>query len=228
MGPKYTANKETPVSSQSTNEEEEGNKDYATTRAFRSIQDIIERDIHRTFPRHNLFYEEERSIPQTDSNPDGTLDRTNSAASSSSNVTGICDPELAALILNLEVDIRMVTAPSSGNNDTAVGLQQYSIHDRNDHCTIRATTQSGQAALRRVLRAYSYYDPEVGYCQGMNFIAGMFLTLMTEEEAFWLLVCKYFLSSCKHFCYYCCALLFCTFTISSHSYLNCFIRLPPI
>mmetsp|Transcript_3141 Transcript_3141/g.6781 ORF Transcript_3141/g.6781 Transcript_3141/m.6781 type:complete len:723 (+) Transcript_3141:466-2634(+) len=188
MGLKDVANKESAPSSQSTNEEEEENKDYATTRAFRSIQDIIERDIHRTFPRHNLFYEEERSIPQTDNNPDGTLDGTNSAGSSNGYVTGICDPELAALILNLEVDIRMVTTPSSGNNDTAVGLQQYSIHDRNDHCTIRATTQSGQAALRRVLRAYSYYDPEVGYCQGMNFIAGMFLTLMTEEEAFWLLV----------------------------------------
>ena len=46
----------------------------------------------------------------------------------------------------------------------------------------------GQAALRRVLRAYSMYDGEVGYCQGMNFIAAMFLTILTEEEAFWLLV----------------------------------------
>jgi hypothetical protein len=50
--------------------------------------------------------------------------------------------------------------------------------------------QGGQAALRRVLRAYSLYDREVGYCQGMNFIAGMFLTFVSEEEAFWLLVGK--------------------------------------
>lgn len=48
--------------------------------------------------------------------------------------------------------------------------------------------QGGQASLRRILRAYSIYDPEVGYCQGMNFIAGMFITYMTEEEAFWTLV----------------------------------------
>ena len=35
-------------------------EDFATTRNFRSIQDTIERDIHRTYPRHNLFYEEDR------------------------------------------------------------------------------------------------------------------------------------------------------------------------
>ncbi|KAL3799554.1 hypothetical protein HJC23_008681 [Cyclotella cryptica] len=46
----------------------------------------------------------------------------------------------------------------------------------------------GQAALRRILRAYSVYDRQVGYCQGMNFIAAMFLTFLSEEEAFWLLV----------------------------------------
>jgi len=160
---------------------------YATTRDFRSIQDIIERDIHRTYPRHNLFYEEERPIDpiEADLENGGSNDKSSSPVSSPT--SGICDPELAALILNLEMDLRIATALSSDNN-VAVGLQQYSIQDRNDNCTIIATTQSGQAALRRVLRAYSYHDPEVGYCQGMNFIAGMFLTLMTEEEAFWLLV----------------------------------------
>lgn len=48
--------------------------------------------------------------------------------------------------------------------------------------------EGGQAKLRRVLRAYGTYDPEVGYCQGMNFIAAMFITFVSEEEAFWLLV----------------------------------------
>lgn len=46
----------------------------------------------------------------------------------------------------------------------------------------------GQDSLRRILRAYSMYDTDVGYCQGMNFIAAMFLTFLSEEEAFWLLV----------------------------------------
>mmetsp|Transcript_3828 Transcript_3828/g.5651 ORF Transcript_3828/g.5651 Transcript_3828/m.5651 type:complete len:881 (+) Transcript_3828:231-2873(+) len=50
------------------------------------------------------------------------------------------------------------------------------------------TATGGQASLRRVLRAYSIYDRDVGYCQGMNFIAAMFITFMGEEEAFWMLV----------------------------------------
>lgn len=51
------------------------------------------------------------------------------------------------------------------------------------HCAGR-----GQDCLRRVLRAYSLYDEEVGYCQGMGFIVAMFLTYVGEEEAFWMLV----------------------------------------
>ena len=52
----------------------------------------------------------------------------------------------------------------------------------------QAVTPDGLLSLRRVLYAYSLYDNEVGYCQGMNFIAAMFLTFLSEEEAFWLLV----------------------------------------
>ncbi len=173
----------------------EDEENYATTREFRSIQDIIERDIHRTYPRHNLFYEEERPsdpvVEKVESDQDSGSGSDRPSTPINSPTSGIGDPEIAALILNLEMDLRIATALSTDKN-AAVGLQQYSIHDGNGNCTIQATTQSGQAALRRVLRAYSYYDREVGYCQGMNFIAGMFLTLMTEEEAFWQLVCKYF------------------------------------
>jgi hypothetical protein len=56
----------------------------------------------------------------------------------------------------------------------------------------------GKQALRRILRSYSLYDKEVGYCQGMNFVAGMLLTFMSEEEAFWLLVGKSFRSASLH------------------------------
>lgn len=76
------------------------------------------------------------------------------------------------------------------------------------------TTPDGVVSLRNVLYAYSIYDNEVAYCQGMNFIgeayliglghmhfyipsdpvptflvvAAMFLTQFSEEESFWLLV----------------------------------------
>src|SRR5690606_1501384 len=45
----------------------------------------------------------------------------------------------------------------------------------------------GLAPLKRVLVAYSWYNTSVGYCQGMNFVAALFLLLMDEESAFWLL-----------------------------------------
>ncbi|KAK3838322.1 MAG: rab-GTPase-TBC domain-containing protein [Linnemannia elongata] len=46
----------------------------------------------------------------------------------------------------------------------------------------------GQEALFNVAKAYSLYDPEVGYCQGISFIVGPLLLNMPEEEAFCMLV----------------------------------------
>jgi hypothetical protein len=41
-----------------------------------------------------------------------------------------------------------------------------------------------QKSLRKVLRWYAAVDPEVGYCQGMGFLAGLFLLYMDELSAF--------------------------------------------
>ncbi|KAM6937943.1 carabin [Xenentodon cancila] len=45
----------------------------------------------------------------------------------------------------------------------------------------------GQAKLFRVLIAYAKYNPEVGYSQGMSYIAAVLLMHLGEEEAFWAL-----------------------------------------
>lgn len=43
-------------------------------------------------------------------------------------------------------------------------------------------------SLRRVLHAFSVYSPQIGYCQSLNFIAGLLLLFVdTEEQCFWLL-----------------------------------------
>lgn len=47
---------------------------------------------------------------------------------------------------------------------------------------------SGQESLYKVSKAYSVYDQEVGYCQGLSFIAATLLLHMPEEEAFSVLV----------------------------------------
>ena len=42
--------------------------------------------------------------------------------------------------------------------------------------------------MRRVLLAYAKRNPEVGYCQGMNFVAASILLFIeAEDDAFWLL-----------------------------------------
>ncbi|CAG5084114.1 Oidioi.mRNA.OKI2018_I69.PAR.g10551.t1.cds [Oikopleura dioica] len=44
--------------------------------------------------------------------------------------------------------------------------------------------------LYNVLVAFAEYNKEIGYCQGMNYIAGLIVLVVREEEkAFWLLVC---------------------------------------
>ncbi|KAJ4970369.1 hypothetical protein NE237_003468 [Protea cynaroides] len=51
-----------------------------------------------------------------------------------------------------------------------------------------ALDEDGRDALRRLLTAYARHNPSVGYCQAMNFFAGLFLLLMPEENAFWTMV----------------------------------------
>lgn len=193
------------------------NSSTVHTRSFLNLQDTIERDIHRTFPRHALFYD---ATPELLDDVDHDITTNNGAASAHSAAAaaaannlsnddeddsrnrGLCGTtEISDMIRELEFSngSSSLSKQQPATNATTVPPSVPSSPPPPSPATIalmRKNTiildgKGGQASLRRVLKAYSLYDREVGYCQGMNFITGMFLTLMTEEEAFWLLVCTF-------------------------------------
>ncbi|KAK3187353.1 hypothetical protein K4F52_003985 [Lecanicillium sp. MT-2017a] len=85
--------------------------------------------------------------------------------------------------------------PSPGGYDTA------SSSERESQATLTGSSDSAESgprssageppiitSLRRVLHAFSVYNPRIGYCQSLNFLAGLLLLFVeTEEQCFWLL-----------------------------------------
>eukprot|EP01066_Platyproteum_vivax_P008244 Platyproteum_vivax@DN3417_c0_g1_i1.p1 len=53
-----------------------------------------------------------------------------------------------------------------------------------DHPNFQQTKSKGQQSLHRVLRAVGHRLSDVGYCQGMNFVAGTLLRVLSEELAY--------------------------------------------
>ena len=53
---------------------------------------------------------------------------------------------------------------------------------------VEIASPEGQQRLRRCLSAYALHNPELGYCQGMNFMAAVLqLHVPHEDDAFWCL-----------------------------------------
>ena len=55
------------------------------------------------------------------------------------------------------------------------------------HMYFAASLGPGQLALYNLLKAYSLLDAQVGYCQGLSFIAGVLLLHLDERDAYCLL-----------------------------------------
>ncbi|CRG94985.1 GTPase-activating protein, putative [Plasmodium gallinaceum] len=56
------------------------------------------------------------------------------------------------------------------------------------HILFKNNYEKGQKILFNVLKAYSNYNSDLGYCQGMAFIVATFILYMNEEDAFFMLI----------------------------------------
>lgn len=56
------------------------------------------------------------------------------------------------------------------------------------HDFFKEPNGQGQEFLYKISKAYSLYDEEVGYCQGLSFLAAALLLHMDDEKAFCVLV----------------------------------------
>ena len=76
-------------------------------------------------------------------------------------------------------------APNSGLEET---ISRDISRTFPKHQQFRVTGGLGQRSLFQVLRAYSVYNPAIGYCQGMGYICALLLCYLNEEDAFWTMV----------------------------------------
>ncbi|XP_038658686.1 growth hormone-regulated TBC protein 1-A-like [Scyliorhinus canicula] len=88
------------------------------------------------------------------------------------------NPAYYKKLLEMEEDTRLVDAIKTDINRTFPD----NVHFR------RTANPSLQDALFNILLAYGNHNKIIGYCQGMNFIAGYLLIVTKDEEkSFWLL-----------------------------------------
>jgi hypothetical protein len=68
-------------------------------------------------------------------------------------------------------------------------MERVVIDITNDIPRTYIVAQTGQHELYRVLTALAYVKPNIGYCQGLNLVAGVLhFVMQSEERAFWVLL----------------------------------------
>lgn len=84
------------------------------------------------------------------------------------------------------IRFRSAQTPSSPSNSDEPRESQQTVKEAQNNGRRPETPMI--SSLRRVLHAFAVYNPRIGYCQSLNFLAGLLLLFVeTEEYAFWLL-----------------------------------------
>lgn len=88
--------------------------------------------------------------------------------------------------------VAMTNNDDDTNGHTYTSLEAISQIETDIHRTLTDNVffrkGPGIAKLKEVLLAYARRNPQIGYCQGMNLIAGSLLLIMpTAEDTFWIL-----------------------------------------
>ena len=85
--------------------------------------------------------------------------------------------------LNIEenvVDYKALRDKINENTDYIKSVDEVISMDVNRSYTNIKTLDQG--ALKNILRTYAFYNSEIKYCQGMNFLAGFLLMFYEDEE----------------------------------------------
>lgn len=88
------------------------------------------------------------------------------------------------LLQSQAIKLRQKFAPSHAGSD---GLdkeitQQIKVDLARTNTTALSKTKHGQQQLERVLRAIAFMNPQIGYCQGMNFMVSIILEITGNNE----------------------------------------------
>jgi hypothetical protein len=113
--------------------------------------------------KNDIEKDVDRTFPEHHYFSTNPVSSSSSSLSSSSSTTASAPPD----------------SSSSSNGET---------EKKNDNSNTASSIPRGEASLRRILYAFALHNPSIGYCQSLNFLGGMMLIFMSEEEAFWLLI----------------------------------------
>ncbi|KAJ1987956.1 hypothetical protein H4R33_002638 [Dimargaris cristalligena] len=138
--------------------------------------DIIERDLHRTFPDNEHFQMRLQAVRSDERH--STMLATGRGGVASGGSSGKAGGGGGSG--NAQVPTSPLSPPLTANSGQ--GSPSPAIPN------LEAKQKSCVDSLRRILNVFTLYCPHVGYNQSLSYIVGLLLLFLSEEQAFWMLV----------------------------------------